>query len=382
MSENLRVESNIILDVTKSNIISIRAKQYDLNTRYILAQIVKEADTPVDLTGTSIYIKTYDGKTGTMDNCEIIDAADGKIMIKLSKVVLSRQGRQKVDIVIVEGENENEDGKVLTTMSFSLVVEPSVYEAEVVEAQFPEQYSSLNDILVSKEELIEASEESVQAAKDSEAWAVGKIDGVGVPSSDPRYHNNSKYYSSQAETSASEASSSEDNAKSSELNAKSSEENAKASELNAKTSENNALSSANSASTSEANALSSKNDALTYAVRAQSYTKGDTGTRPDEDVDNAEYYYLQSKSIAQSLSGALRPKGTITFSQLPTTNIDDGDMYNISDSFVTDNRFREGAGRNVSAGSNVYYTVDGMWDVLAGGVRGFKVVNGALMLDY
>lgn len=33
---------------------------------------------------------------------------------------------------------------------------------------------------------------------DSEAWATGKRDGTNVPSSDPTYQNNSKYYSEQA----------------------------------------------------------------------------------------------------------------------------------------------------------------------------------------
>jgi len=39
------------------------------------------------------------------------------------------------------------------------------------------------------------------SAQDSEAWAVGKRNGVDVPSTDPRYHNNSKYYAQQAEAS-------------------------------------------------------------------------------------------------------------------------------------------------------------------------------------
>lgn len=38
-----------------------------------------------------------------------------------------------------------------------------------------------------------------QSAEDSEAWAVGQRDGTDVPSSDPTYHNNAKYYSDQAE---------------------------------------------------------------------------------------------------------------------------------------------------------------------------------------
>ena len=37
-----------------------------------------------------------------------------------------------------------------------------------------------------------------QSAEDSEAWAVGKRDGHDVPSSDPTYNNNAKYWAEQA----------------------------------------------------------------------------------------------------------------------------------------------------------------------------------------
>lgn len=40
---------------------------------------------------------------------------------------------------------------------------------------------------------------NIQAeAEDAEAWAVGQRDGVDVPSTDPAYHNNAKYYKDQA----------------------------------------------------------------------------------------------------------------------------------------------------------------------------------------
>lgn len=42
-------------------------------------------------------------------------------------------------------------------------------------------------------------------AEDSEAWAVGQRAGTDVPDTDDTYHNNSKYYSQQAATSASDA---------------------------------------------------------------------------------------------------------------------------------------------------------------------------------
>ena len=92
-------------------------------------------------------------------------------------------------------------------------------------------------------------------------------------------------------------------------------------------------------------------------------------------ASSAEYYYTQTKSISESLSGALKPMGTVEFSKLPLLEqVSEGDMYNISDQFTTTSEFKEGEGRVVPAGSNIYKTFDGYWDVLAGspvtGVKG------------
>ena len=69
--------------------------------------------------------------------------------------------------------------------------------------------------------------------------------------------------------------------------------------------------------------------------------------------------------------------GTITFAELPGLSAaSEGDMYNVSDEFTTTDDFKEGAGKTAPAGSNVYKTMDGMWDILAGtpvtGVKGEK----------
>lgn len=122
--------------------------------------------------------------------------------------------------------------------------------------------------------------------------------------------------------------------------------NAKESEIKAKASETNAK-------TSETNSAKNKSEAQKYAK--------------------------QAKEISESLSGALRPLGTINFADLPSTaNATSGDMYNIADQFTTTTNFKEGAGNIIPAGSNVYLTIDRYWDVLAGtpvtGVKGAKEV--------
>ncbi|MBD5526837.1 MAG: hypothetical protein HDR02_00285, partial [Lachnospiraceae bacterium] len=69
-----------------------------------------------------------------------------------------------------------------------------------------------------------------------------------------------------------------------------------------------------------------------------------------------------------SWKGSLLPKGTIAFSQLPTSDNVAGHMYNISDAFETDSRFKDGAGYAYAAGTNVYWTTDEKWDCLSGAI--------------
>lgn len=46
----------------------------------------------------------------------------------------------------------------------------------------------------------QAAAAAMKDADDAEAWAVGKRNGADVPSTDPAYHNNAKYYKDQAQT--------------------------------------------------------------------------------------------------------------------------------------------------------------------------------------
>ena len=194
-----------------------------------------------------------------------------------------------------------------------------------------------------------------------------------------------------ATTKASEASTSATNAKTSEINAATSETNALNSKNMASTSESNAsiyagnaeksadnaLSSANTATAKAAEALSSANSIKNtetvvkgYADDAKKYAIGDTGS--------AKYYYEQAKGVSEGFTGALKPMGT--FNVLPVlSDAPVGGMYNISTEFTTTSDFKEGTGHIISAGSNIYKTVDGKWDVLAGtpvsGVKGNKEIT-------
>ena len=178
----------------------------------------------------------------------------------------------------------------------------------------------------------------------------------------------------EASNSAGAAATSESNASNSANTASSKANEASNSASTAATKANEASASAASASSSAITATAKAGEAADYATEAESWAHGETGTRENENVDNSKYYYEQAKRISQGLQGSLLPMGTITFSQLADQNPLAGYMYNISDNFITDETFKEGAGNSYPAGTNVYWTADGYWDALAGvmvaGVKG------------
>lgn len=125
------------------------------------------------------------------------------------------------------------------------------------------------------------------------------------------------------------------------------------------------------AAKAEAGAVSSE----ASATAAKSYCHGGTKTRENEDTDNAEYYYRQAKQISQSLNGII-PQGTVAFADLPTEGMAYGYMYNISDEFVSDERFNDGGGVYYGPGNNVIWISGDLWDVTAGSsVTGVKGAN-------
>lgn len=177
---------------------------------------------------------------------------------------------------------------------------------------------------------------------------------------------------SSASTSATSASKSATDAKTSANSASASATAASTSATNAKASETASATSAKNAKTSETNAASGASTATAKASAAST-----SASNAATSEANAKKYYEQAKAISESFSGALRPMGTVSFANLPAvSSASAGDMYNISDEFVTTSDFVEGAGITEPAGSNVYKTESGKWDVLAGSpVTGVKGAN-------
>lgn len=90
-------------------------------------------------------------------------------------------------------------------------------------------------------------------------------------------------------------------------------------------------------------------------------TKTWVGEQSYETVANVE------SKIAAALTSVYKPQGSCAFASLPALSADiEGYVYNMSDAFVTDANFVEGAGSSYPAGTNVVcIEVDGgyKWDV-------------------
>ena len=240
------------------------------------------------------------------------------------------------------------------------------------------QAKNATDYAISASANATAAKKSADSASESASNASASAKtATDAATSANTSETNAKKSADSASNSATSASLSETNAKKSADNASASENSASNSATSASTSENNARVSADSASESASNASISETNAKKSADSAStSASSASTSAgNASESETNAKKYYEQTKSISESFAGTLRPKGTVTFANLPSVSLaETGDMYNVSDEFTTTTDFAEGEGNTIPLGSNVYKNSDGKWDVLAGspvtGVKG------------
>lgn len=410
----LQITTNINVDFYDKKYLLINAKQYDDASRWIAITCYNQGSIyNLSANKHSAYIKyrKADGY-GVLNSCKINNK--GEVLVELTEQMLAADGICYVDLVVINKGSAMvnvETGEIiaidntpiLSTMAFCVnVYETSVDNSEI-ESSY--EYNALNNLLQKAEadysEVImlsksyavgdageirdgentdnskyyceqshmyadnaKASEESAAISKDNALVSErnAKVSETNAAVSE----GNAKISEDKALVSESNAKLSEVNATSSETNAKISETNAKASETNAKTSETKSYASEINAKTSETNAKASETKAYASGLLAMSYAVGGTGTRENEDVNNAQYYYEMAKTVADGLNSCFIPIGTISFSELATAEKGTGFTYNISDDFITNDTFKEGSGKVYTAGTNVYYTADGYWDCFGG----------------
>lgn len=320
---NLQSIINIDVDFYDKKYILINAKQLDKGSRFLLVTCYNHG-TPcsLDYTSQSAYMRYKKADDYSVFNFCKIDN-DGKILVELTEQMLSASGICTADLVIVNkriadvDENTLEvavkDAEVLSTMTFRIDVSEVAAENSEIESSY--EYSGLNETLAN------ANAEYSKVIKWARSYAIGD---VGVRFDEET--DNAKYYCEQSYENL--------------LNANDSKQ---------------------SAATSESNAEKYMNKAEEYMEVAQ---------------DKA----LEINNKLNEMVEAFSPMGTITYAELKALHINSamspGHLYNISDNFTTEVEppFKLGVGVECAAGSNVYYTADGHWDVLLGssvaGVKG------------
>lgn len=302
-------------------------------------------------------------------------------------LTLSDGSKQYVDMSALITQYEFEDSATIAlSVDSTGKISASVKNGSITDAMLETGYLANITAQATKAESMAnsattSSNSAYDNAKLSQSYAIG---GSGVR--DGEDTDNSKYYSEQASKSSTASANSASTASTKASEAASSASSASASATKSATSESNASKSASSAATSMStantkaseaaqSATSAGNSASTATSKAAAASTSASNAATSE--ANAKKYYEQAKAISESFSGALRPMGTVTFANLPSVlSASAGDMYNISDEFVTTSDFVEGIGHTEPAGSNVYKTESGKWDVLAGspvtGVKGEK----------
>ena len=409
----LQTTTNINVDFCDKKYILINAKQYDRKSRFLSVTCYNHGEIyPINEGEHSAYIRYKKADENSVFNFCQIDRK-GKIIVELTEQMLSVDGICCADLVIVNEGGAKvdtqtgeiigiENASILSTMPLHIDVSETAVANSDIESSY--EFNGLNAALE------KAEAEYTEVILTSKSWAVGNTDirdgentdnaeyyakqssnsasasntsAVNAAKSESNaneYMNNALAYSQNAQTYMDNANTYMDNAKTSEQNAKtseinattseanaaSSEANSKVSETNAAKSEANAKTSETKASSSEINAKTSETSALNSANRAQSYAVGGTGTRDGEDTNNSYYYYELIKNIVIGLDTGFIPMGTVSFSELASVEKATGYVYNISDDFVTDNTFREGEGKSYTAGTNVYFCANGLWDCFGG----------------
>ena len=107
----------------------------------------------------------------------------------------------------------------LTSEQHAKTSEDNAKDSEDAAALSEQHAKTSEDNAKASEDNAADSEENAATSEfNAEAWAVGQRGGVDVPTTDPTYHNNSKYHAGQASASASNAHTSATNAATSESN--------------------------------------------------------------------------------------------------------------------------------------------------------------------
>ena len=300
---NLQATKKINIDVSRDKYISINAKQYDRNLRYILATCYREGELlPIDPNTcfASIRYRKPDGY-GVFNSCEIKTV--GEFLIVVTELMDAVPGICYADLVIYENNLavkvvENEDGTielvdegdsgVISTMTFVIHVSEAAVDNQEIESS--EEYGQLNNLLIQNTKKFDDILTTSRKHKDDARGFMTTTEGFmttteGYMTTTEEYMTTTEEYMSATSDLKDQAVLAQEAAYGSMSAAADSADLAAASESATKGYKNEAATSATaSANSADASAKS--------ALWAKSYTiGGNTGLREDEATSNALYYY-------------------------------------------------------------------------------------------
>ncbi len=155
MSEFTKMK--ITLDFYNKNIVSVPAKQYDNQSRYIEISCTENGKAfPADKNTMSAYIRYRkpDG-LGCFNECEITD--EGNILVELTEQMLSVQGKAEADIMLLEKVFTSEEkptdiediyeihAPVISVMSFYVNIAPTALNHAQIESSY--EFNALSNAL-------------------------------------------------------------------------------------------------------------------------------------------------------------------------------------------------------------------------------------------
>ena len=135
----------------------VYAKQYDANSRYLVARIV-DSGSEIAINGT-VQLNAIK-PDGTHSYIEGTVNEDGTVTIGLTANLLAVEGVVSCDISVIDSSNEN--NTLLTTSAFFIVVDKSNYDADAIEStdEFVFVAGVLNKIITARDEAVAAAEEA------------------------------------------------------------------------------------------------------------------------------------------------------------------------------------------------------------------------------
>ena len=151
----------------------INVTQYDYGSRSLKFEIWNGSQRFTLANGMSASIQGTKPDRFGFDYAATVDVSNNLVVCNLTQQMTAAYGDCVCEIVLTK------TGERIGTLNFVLDIQPAGLN---------------NDTVVSDSELPDIISQATEQMENSEAWAVGTKNGTAVPSTDPQYHNNAKYY--------------------------------------------------------------------------------------------------------------------------------------------------------------------------------------------